>query len=699
MLERWTSAIIRYRLPILALWLIAIIFGIFASANINDRLTTSLTVPGSQSAQADQILAKHFNENVEGTFTVFYKFKNASKPQIQKYTDDILIAAKSIPTSRVLQTKALAGVLFASIGTSFDLPHAALYTKTLRASLADVGLQGALVTGPPAIKSDVTPVLAQDLRNGESVALLIGFLLLILVLGFSWASVVPLILATSIITTTLGFVYILSHKFLMVLYIPNIVELIGLGLAIDYSLLIVQRFRLELRSQDEEPAILRTMNTAGRTVILSGFTVALGLAALLFVPVPFIRSLGIAGILVPLISILATLTLQPVLLSYLGREGVQSFGFKGLLDQKDATKGAIAFVARFVIRKPLVVFLGSITFLAVAIVPIFALHVTPSSLTAIPKNLESAKALALVTNGAGAGAITPTEIIIDLGAGNRIGNANQARMNLAIKISNDSEVFLVANGEKQPYVDTTGRYLRLYVIGKHDLGAPQTQALAKRIQNQYLTGTSFSTGTRFYLGGAPSQGSDLLNKIYSSLPLLIGSILVLVYLILYRAFRSIILPVKAILLDLISVLVAFSVVVAVFQFGVGSTLFGTYHLSQIEAWVLVFLFAILFGLSMDYEVFIVSRMREEWDSGESNNDSVLNGISHTGGVVTAAATILIVAVSGLASGHFAGLQQLGIGLAFGIFIDATIIRMLLLPSAMVLLGKWNWWAPAHTNQK
>jgi RND superfamily putative drug exporter len=233
----------------------------------------------------------------------------------------------------------------------------------------------------------------------------------------------------------------------------------------------------------------------------------------------------------------------------------------------------------------------------------------------------------------------------------------------------------------------------MYVIGKNDVGSSKTHELVNKLRATYLIKTSFPASTRFYLAGTPAQGVDLLHRIFSSLPLIISLILILTYILLFRAFRSVILPLKAILLDLISVAVSFAGVVAVIHYGFGSAFLGTYHLRDIEAWVLIFLFAILFGMSMDYEVFIVSRMREAWDRGSSNESAIMEGMVETGGVVTAAAAILIVAVSGLAFGHFAGLQQLGIGLAVGIFIDATVIRGLLLPSAMVLLGKWNWYKP------
>ena len=681
-MNRWIDLVIRRRFPVLIAWLIVVVLGIFATAHINDRLTTSLAVPGSQSAEAEAVAAKAFAENTEGTFTIFYKFKQATKPEIELIKQKIELSVSTIPNAKILQSRAVAGVLFASVGTNFDLTDAAAYTEPLRAALKQNGLTSVQVTGPPAIKSDVTPVLAQDLHRGEIFGAVIGLALLILILGFSWAAVIPLIFAAATISTTLGLVWLLSHKLLMVLYIPNIVELIGLGLAIDYSLLMVQRFR-------REGSVEQTMQTAGRTILFSSTTVAFGLATLLLVPVPFIRSLGFAGVLVPIVSLLATLTLQPVLLSYLGTNGLRTYGFHGVLSRRDLHQKFVGVV----IRKPRLTMVASLMVLALLILPLFALHVTPSSLTAIPKNLESGKALSVVTNIAGSGSITPSEIVIDLGSPGKAEHVNKARIELTSHVSSDPEVFLVASGEKSPYVDATGRYLRIYVVGKNDVGSSKTHELVNKLRTYYLMKTSFPDSTHLYLAGAPAQGVDLLDRIFTALPWIVALILILTLALLYRAFRSIVLPIKAILLDLISVAVSLAGVVAVVQYGFGSSLLGTYHLPDIEAWVLIFLFAILFGVSMDYEVFIVSRMREAWDRGSSNEAAIMEGMVETGGVVTAAAAILVVAVSGLAFGHFAGLQQLGIGLAVGIIIDATVIRGLLLPSSMVLLGKWNWYRP------
>ena len=698
MLERWTRGVIRHRFAVIAVWLVLIMLGLLAGSRLNEHLTTSLAVPGTESAKADQILSQHFNENIEGTFTVILKFKNSTKSEIATLESRIAVAATSIPTAQVTQQKALGGVLFTNIGTSFNLLEAAAYTDILRQAMSRQGLGNALVTGPPAINRDVTPVLATDLRHGQAIAIFLALLLLILVLGLCWAVIVPFLFAGATISVVLGLVFLIAQKFLMVLYIPNIIELIGLGLAIDYSLLIVHRFRREVIAKPDDlvdEAIVKTMQTAGRTIILSGLVVSIGLATLFLVPIPFVRSLGAAGLLVPVISVLATVTLQPAMLSYLGRTGVTPRGFTGLLARKDLINGLFARASRFVIRRPKSVFLFSVATLVIMASSVLWLEVTPSALTSIPANLESARALSMVTDRAGPGIITPSQIIIDLGRPNLAATPSitEARTELAKNILKNSEVFVVATGLQPPYVDGSGRYLRMFVIGRHIFGAPVSQQLVLDLRNKYLKQTKFPHQTKFYVGGVPPQGTDLLRSILDSFPPIIFLALLFGYLILVRAFRSIILPLKAIVMDLISIGIAYGSMVMVFRFGFGSSILGTYHVDQIEAWVLIFLFAVLFGLSMDYEVFIVSRMREAKDRGATNNEAITEGLAHTGGVVTAAAIILISALSGLVFGRIPGLQQLGVGLACGVLIDATLIRGLLLPSAMVLLGRWNWWLP------
>ena len=362
----------------------------------------------------------------------------------------------------------------------------------------------------------------------------------------------------------------------------------------------------------------------------------------------------------------------------------------GIMGKADPLQGVWARLTKWVIPRAKAVFSFSLIALLLAASLVFKLEVTPSSLTSIPENLESGRAISQITEKIGPGVITPHEIVIDLGKPAIVENA---RFALASKISQLPQVFMVASGTDSTYVDSTGQFIRMYVIGKKAIGDKQTRTLVHQLRETIAQAKGFPEGTRIYLGGSPAQGVDLIDAIFKSLPRIIIIVLLIAFLLLARAFRSILLPIKAIIMDLISISIAFAVLVVVFKFGIGSTLLGTYRLDQVEAWVLIFMFAVLFGLSMDYELFLVSRMREAKDSGASNTAAIISGIANTSGVVTGAAVILVGALSGFVFGHFAGLQELGIGLAIGIIIDATIIRALLLPSSMVLFGRWNWWLP------
>jgi RND superfamily putative drug exporter len=400
--------------------------------------------------------------------------------------------------------------------------------------------------------------------------------------------------------------------------------------------------------------------------LISGSTVAIALSTLILVPVPFIRSLGIAGVIVPLVAMAAATTLQPALLSYLGDEGVKP---------RFATS-QFRKLGEFVVKRPIPVLLLSTAALLIPISQLSNLAVTPSSISALPTNLESSEAIKIVTSRAGEGIISPIQMVIKLP---EVSDVKMARIKLAGEIANHKDVFTVVTDSK--YVDASGKVLRIFVISKKNLG--ESQQLISYLRS--LKG-EFPVGTRIYVGGAPAQGLDLINKIKTTFPIIALFALLISFLLLRRYLTSLLIPIKAIVLDLLSIAAA-----------VGTTIFFTrnyfYKLDQIEIWSLLFIFTILFGLSMDYEVFIVSRIRESYVEHNDNNRAIIDGLANTGGVVTTAAVIMIGALTGFITGHFAGLQEIGIGLIAGIAIDATIIRLLLLPATMVLLGKWNWSHP------
>ena len=315
----------RYRALVLACWICVLVVGVFSALRLPGLLATSFTVPGTESARANDLLEQRFGEAPEGTFVVVFEVPQGSKALELELRHRLEAAARLVPTGQAGDLADGDGILYGEIGTNLGLAKAKAYTDALRRALAEPGSPRAYVTGQPAIQHDVDAVLSQDLRHAELIAVPVTLAILVAVLGLSLAVAIPLVFAACTITATLAILYLVAHAVSMATYVPALVQLIGLGLAIDYSLLVVHRFREEVAGGAAvDDAVVRTMATAGRAVVFSGAAVAIGLAVLLFVPVPFIRSMGLGGLLVPLVSIAAVLTLQPSLLSLLGRRATRA---------------------------------------------------------------------------------------------------------------------------------------------------------------------------------------------------------------------------------------------------------------------------------------------------------------------------------------------------------------------------------------
>jgi putative drug exporter of the RND superfamily len=683
--ERWTRIVLRFRWLVLAAWLVVLTLGAWSSTRLSPLLSNSFAVPGTDSERARAILQHSFGERPDGTFTVVFVEGKTGQARAAARLKE---AAKVVSTGHAGQVRAGDGVIYGDITTTLDLKHAKRWTEKLRKTLRAQRGPPALVTGQPAIQHDLDGVFRADVSRGEAFALPVALVVLFAVFGLSFAAAVPFVFAACTITGTLGAVFLVAHHFSMVTYVTNLVELIGLGLAIDYSLLVVYRYREELaagRSGDD--AIVRTMTTAGRAVVFSGLAVAIGLGLLCFMPVPFIRSMGVAGFLIPLVSIAGCLTLQPAMLSLLGPRGMRRARVWR------PKRSFWAPLAHWIMRRPLIVLMLAGGLLVAAAVPAAFLRVTPGSITGFPASLESAKGFSLLSDRVGPGVITPSHLIVDSGAPGRVRTMRKDVERLVDRIAEDGETYVVASGTALPYVDRTGRYSRVYVIGRHEYGDPESRRFVDRLRDRAVPAAHLPAGVHVYAGGAPPQGVDFLDRSYGAFPWLIAGVLLLTYLVLLRAFRSVLLPLKAVLLNLLSVAAVYGILVVVFEWGVGADLFGLYHRPEIEGWIPIFLFAALFGLSMDYEVFLVSRMREVWDATHDNPRAVAEGLEKTGQIVTAAAVIMCAAFLGFVIGRVAALQEFGLGLAFGVLIDATIIRTLLVPALMAVLGRWNWWLP------
>jgi RND superfamily putative drug exporter len=297
----------------------------------------------------------------------------------------------------------------------------------------------------------------------------------------------------------------------------------------------------------------------------------------------------------------------------------------------------------------------------------------------------------------GPGAIAPAQVLVDTG---RPGGVEQPQVRSSLgrlveRLERDPEVAATYYLPGGRFVDSSRRYEQVIVATKHEYGSEEAQSFARRLRSKLIPAAGFPASTHVWAGGAPPQGVDFLDRAYSAFPWLVLGVLALTYLLLMRAFRSFLLPLKAVILNLLSVAASYGVLVVVFRFGFGKDAFGFYQFPQIEGWIPIFLFAMIFGLSMDYEVFLVSRMREAWDETLDNARAVAIGLERTGRIVTAAAVIMVAAFSGFMAGSIVGLQEFGCGLAVAIFLDATLVRAVLVPSMMAIMGRYNWWLPAR----
>ena len=690
---------LRFRWPILVGWLVVIVLGGWSSTRLSALLSNTFNVPGTDSERARVILQHHFGDRSDGEFNVVFVVPDARDPATRQRLQRALArASRQVPTGRPRALNAGGDhVLYGDIVSTLTLAQSKNYTEDVYHALPHGGGVTSYVTGQAAIQHDLDPIFSQDLRKGELIALPIAFAVLVAVFGLSVAVTMPLIFAAATIMGTLGIVYGVAHLLTMPTYVRNLVQLIGLGIAIDYSLLVVYRFREELRRNGStEEAIVRTMATAGRAVAFSGATVAIGLALLLFMPVPFIRAIGIGGFLIPFVSLAAAATLQPALLSLYGRRGTARARLLPKRFQARAeTVGFWHWLAGSIMRRPTWFLAGGAALLVAAAVPVFGLRLTPGSAQGVPQSPQALRGFDVLRHAVGPGTVSPTQIVVDTGRAGGVedGRVQSAVRSLVARLRRDPEVVAVRTVPRPPLVDRNARYQEVIVPGRHEYGEEPAQTFVHRLRDDIVPASAFPSSTRVLVGGGPAQGVDFLRRSYSLFPWLVLGVLALTYLLLMRAFRSLVLPLKAVLLNLLSVAASYGMLVLVFRWGVGSDLLGLYQFGQIEGWIPIFLFAMLFGLSMDYEVFLVTRMREEWDGGGDNVGAVSRGLERTGRIVTAAAIIMVAAFSGFVAGRIVGLQEFGIGLAVAILVDATIVRALLVPSLMALFGRWNWWLP------
>ncbi len=721
MLERHARWVIRRRWWVVAGWIVLLVVGFMLASRIGDVTSSQVTLPGKESQRGLDLIQNKFGNGDSTSLQAVFRNPSATvnDPAYRAaVTAGLTRAAAVVPGTQVVDyfssgSRDLVGdgghLTYATLRLPISPEDAKNKVAPIREALGTpTGFEPTLVGGAAALDHDTTPIFNDDLKKAELIAFPLALLILLVVFGTVVSALLPLAMAIVTIVMALGATYLVGQATTLAVYVTNVITLIGIGIGVDYSLLMVSRFREELKAgNDRETAVVRTMVTAGHSVIFSGATVAIGLAVLVFINVPFIRSMGLGGMLVPIFAVAAGLTLLPALLYLLGaRVNAWRVPFIGIFHRSEGQ--GWSRLANWIMRHAAPVFTLTTIFMLLLAVPSLFLSVEQNQLADAPGQAQAVQAGRVLQASLG-GAVNPDTYVIDTGrAGGVYQPSNFAALGVfakrlagqtavvkSVTWPTDKTAAQIRAAGGAGLVDKTGRYALMNVAPYGDSLSNSARDLNTRLKEEKATLQEAVPGSEVTLTGEPAIQNDFNDAVYGPFPYLVLIVLVLAYLALMRAFRSVVLPLKAVVLNVISILATYGLMVIVFQWGFGASLLGVDHdIRGIAPWIPVFLFAFLFGLSMDYEVFLITRMRELYDGGLKTTEAVSQGLAKTGRIVTSAALIMVVAFSGFIIGQSTDLKEFGFGLAAAIAIDATIVRILLVPSLMKLLGKWNWYMPA-----
>jgi RND superfamily putative drug exporter len=691
-LTRWVLA---HKRMVVAVWVALTLIGGASAGSATKALKQKFSVPGKEGWVANQQITQKFRGTGGNQAPLLAVVTLPSATSVHSPAVLSELSGIEARLERTLPGTRLAG--YASTHSSTFLSHddrttfvvaypppdrtQAFEDNPLAAKRASAALAGTTVAGA-RVHLTGFDALSNQSGGGNGPGVLVEAMLggvgALFVLAFvfgSFLALVPLMMAIASILTTFLVVWGLTTITEVSPIVQFLIALIGLGVSIDYSLLVVVRWREErAKGASDEEAIVRAMQTAGRAVVFSGTTVAIGLLALVALPLPFLRSVGYGGMLIPLISVIVALTLLPVVLAKLGPK----MDWPHVRDDAKASRSWTGW-ANLVIRTRWLAATGAVLVLAALVVAATSLQLGTSNANTIAKEGDAKQGLvALERAGIGSGVLLPAEVLVS-------GSTSPTRV--------ASELASVA-GVHGAVAPQSSQWRRAGAAVVDEFPTADASTAAGRETLERVQTAAKVLGPEVKVGGIGAQNRDFIEAVYGNFPLMIALIALITFVLLARAFRSLLLPLKAVILNVTSVGAAWGVLELVWQSGHGSNLiWGIQATGSITSWIPLMVFAFLFGLSMDYEVFILARMREEYDATGETNTAVVRGIGRTGRLVTSAALILFLAFVSLASGPETEIKVLATGLAAGILLDATVIRALLVPAVVSLFGRWNWWMP------
>ncbi|HEV8398934.1 MAG TPA: MMPL family transporter [Gemmatimonadales bacterium] len=579
-----------------------------------------------------------------------------------------------------------------------------------------------MVTGNPALDHDVRTISAEDTENSEETVLPVTLVVLVIAFGALVAATLPIIVGFVAITIALGLVTVAAQFQTMSVFVLNITTMVGLGVGIDYSLLIVTRFREELnRGLSPADAAVRTIETAGSAVVTSGLTVVVGFAALVSTPLTETRSVGIGGLIVVAVAVLLSTTLLPAVLAVLGRNIDRPKWLARLLVRIHAPSGWERW-ARWLGHRPWRAIAGGGVILAVLTFPLTQIRIGLPARNWFPPQSESGRGLAALRDMGASGVIMPIRIVVQLPEGESVlaGRRLPGLKAISDSMRKDPRVREVrgvatlrpglstlqlaifysdadAVHDRYPeffnaYLSADRRTTLIDVIAADTVSLTGMMDLVRHARRIIGGGMRGMQGTNIVVGGFAASSVDLQHDLLKRFPAIVGMILGVTAIMLFIAFRSLLVPLKAVVLNCLSVGAAFGVTVLVFQHGYGGSFFGLDGPTEaIFVVVPVLVFATVFGLSMDYEVFLLTRIKEVFDKTGRNDHATMEGLSATASTITFAATIMIAVFGVFAFSRVLAVQFIGFGLALAVLLDATLIRMVLVPAIMHIAGRWNWW--------
>jgi RND superfamily putative drug exporter len=542
------------------------------------------------------------------------------------------------------------------------------------------------ITGERSLDNDFNELSQEDLEEGElKFGLPAALIILLLVFGAVVAGLVPLLMAIVSIVVALGLTALVAQQFELSIFVVNMLTGMGLALGIDYSLFVVSRYREERsRGLQKADAIAASGGTANRAVVFSGTAFVVAMFGMLLVPNSIMRSLAVGAILVGVVSVAAATTLLPALLGLLGdRVNALRIPFIGRrsLERENPEGRFWGAIIRRVLRRPAFSFAASTAFLLLLAAPVLGMNVGTSGVTTLPDRFASKQGfLALEQDFPGA-TTDPVEIVVVGGTGAEVET-------LRSRLAADARF-----GQGAVRTSPDGETRVLAVAAPGDPSSDEAIAAVRELREGVVPEVFAGSSAEVLVAGTSSENIDYFDSVIGPAPYVIAFVLLLTFVLLTVVFRSVVVAGTAVLLNLLSVGAAYGLLVAVFQHGWGADLLGFQQTDAIEAWVPLFLFSVLFGLSMDYQVFLLSRIRERYDETRDTTDAVTFGVASTARIITGAALIIVAVFAGFARGDLIMFQQMGFGVAVALLLDATVIRSVVLPSLMKLLGDWNWYLP------